>query len=559
LEKRRNKNNIGETKSSKKTSANKVNIDKRKLASLVITLITIVTSLALIITIGVIKILPFKYMILLILGLLLVNFGMGVALLKRKKKNSRRLIVNTLQVLISAASIFVMVYSIKTYGALSKMNEGTNKKQKHYSVIVLKESNYKKLEDIDGKNILSLENEMHSSKEAVKKLKEDIDFENITNEDIMAIANTLLDNEADAILIENSYKELLEEEVEGFDEKTTTIHTFSIDIEVEVISKDIEVTSEAFCLYISGIDTYGKITSVSRSDVNILAVVNPTTYQILLINLPRDYYVQLAGTTGIRDKLTHAGMYGTEKSVKTIENLLDVDINYYLKVNFTSVIDIINAIGGIEVYSEYNFTSYIDNYNFKKGYNKMNGKQALAFSRERKSFPTGDRMRGKNQQAVIDAIIKKASSPSIITKFDSLLKSLDGKFQTNMNISKIIELAKLQISKTPKWTVTSIGLTGGDGKAATYTGGSQLLYVMYPSKTSIEDAQEKINLILSGGELDGTYQEVTGNIYIPTQAEKKVETQKIEVPEPEEKEKPEKEEPVIKEPDDEKPKDVNPY
>ncbi|MDD2627963.1 MAG: LCP family protein [Clostridia bacterium] len=559
MEKRRNKNNIGETKSSKRTSKNKSNIDKRKLVSLVITLITIVTSLALIITIGAINILPFKYMISLILVLLLINFVMGTILLKRKKKHTTRVIINILQVLISAISIFVMIYSIKTYGLLSKMNKGTDKKQKHYSVIVLKESNYKKLVDVEGKNILCLENEMHSSKEAIKKLKDDIDFETINSEDIMAIANTLLDNEVDAILIENSYKELLNEEVEGFDDKTITIHTLSINVEVEVISKDIEVTSEAFCLYISGIDTYGKITSVSRSDVNILAVVNPTTHQILLINIPRDYYVQLAGTTGIRDKLTHAGMYGTEKSVKTVENLLEVDINYYLKVNFTSVIDIINAIGGVNVYSEYAFTSYVDNYNFKKGYNKMNGQQALAFSRERKSFAAGDRMRGKNQQAVIDAIIKKASSPSIVTKFDSLLKSLNGKFQTNMDVSKIIELAKFQISKAPSWTITAIGLTGGDGKAATYTGGSQLLYVMYPSKTSIEDAQEKIDLIISGGKLDGTYQEVTGNIYVPTKAEKKVETPKVEVPEPEKTEEPEKKEPVIKEPKNEKNEEVNPY
>ena len=288
---------------------------------------------------------------------------------------------------------------------------------------------------------------------------------------------------------------------------------------MQTIAKDAQVTSETFAVYISGIDTYGTISSVSRSDVNIVAVINPKTYQVLLVNIPRDYYVQLHGTYGKRDKLTHAGMYGVEMSVKTIEDLLDLDINYYFKVNFTSLEDIVDAIGGIEVYSEHTFTSSGRNFNFVKGYNLMNGQQALDFSRERKAFRDGDRMRGKNQQAVINGIIKQASKPSIITKFDTLLKSLSNKFQTNMETSKMMELVKLQISKMPTWNVSTISLTGGDGRASTYSGGSQLLYVMYPSQNSINDAITKIDAVIAGEILEASYESVTGNVYVPTQAE----------------------------------------
>lgn len=157
--------------------------------------------------------------------------------------------------------------------------------------------------------------------------------------------------------------------------------------------------------------------------------VNPTTKQILLTSIPRDYYVQLAGTSGYKDKLTHAGNYGINMSIDTIEKLLDIDINYYVRVNFTTLEKLIDAIDGVDVYSEYSFVSYIDSYKFYKGYNHMNGKQALAFSRERKSLPSGDIERGRNQEAVIEAIIRKATSGSTIYKYSKILSNIKGTFQ----------------------------------------------------------------------------------------------------------------------------------
>lgn len=497
----------------------KTNIDKRKLVSLIISVITIVISLAIIIVLLKIGILPFKYMVAIILGLLVVNSAFCFILLKNRKKGKVRLVINILQVVISLIGTVSIVYALKTYNALDKMNDDTNTKKQNYSVIVLKDSSYNELKDLKDKVVEYYSNTLDNSELAIEKLKEQVEVNAVSNEDILAVGNAVLDKEVDAILIEDSQKLLLEEEIEGFADKTKVIYTFSIDVEVQTIAKDTSVTSDTFVVYISGIDTYGTISSVARSDVNMVAVVNPKTYQVLLINIPRDYYVQLHGTSGKRDKLTHAGMYGVEKSVQTIEDLLDIDINYYVKVNFTSVEKIVDALGGIDVYSEYNFTSYKGNYKFKKGYNHMNGTQALCFARERKSFAAGDRMRGKNQQAVIDGMIKQASKPSVITKFDSLLKSLSDKFQTNMDTSKMMELVKLQISKMPTWNVSSLGLTGADGKASTYSAGSQLLYVMYPSQNSINDAKQKIAAVIAGETLEKSYEPVGGNVYTPSQAE----------------------------------------
>lgn len=517
----------------------KSNIDKRKLASLIISVITILVSLVLVITLLKMGVLPFKYMIAIVLGLLAINSVFCFTLLKSQKKKNVRVVVNFVQVLMTLILGVVVVYALKAYTTLDDMNDDTNTKKQNYSVLVLKDSKYNAIEDLDGKVIEYYTNSLDNSDRAIEKLKEMVDIGSVSNEDILAIGSDLLKGKVDAILIEDSQKLLLEEEIEQFADKIKVIYTFSIDLEVETIAKDAEVTTDTFIVYISGIDTYGTIASVSRSDVNMVAVVNPKTYQVLLVNIPRDYYVQLHGTTGKRDKLTHAGMYGVEKSVQTIEDLLDIDINYYVKVNFTSVETIVDALGGIDVYSEYDFTSYIDDYNFKKGYNHMNGAQALAFARERKSFAAGDRMRGKNQQAVIDGMIKQASKPSVITKVDTLLKTLSDKFQTNMETSKMMELVKLQISNMPTWNISTIGLTGGDGKASTYSAGSQLLYVMYPSQNSIDDAKEKIAAVIAGETLEKSYDSVSGNIYTPSKAEATTADPVV------------KEEPKIEEPKDE--------
>ena len=522
---RRGNVNTKEKESLNENKTKKTGINKRKLTSLIISLLLLVTSTASVLVVNKIGILPFKYFIALILGLIVINTIFIGILLNSRKGKKIKIIINIFQTLLIVAEIIGIIYALKTYSFINKMTEGTNTKKENYLVIVLKDSKFKKVKDLKGKVLEYYSNDLDNSEQAVEELKDLVEISAVSNEDVYVVAKTLLNSEVDAILLEESQKQMLDEELETFSTNTKVIHTLSLDISVETIAKDAAVASEPFIVYISGIDTYGTIASVSRSDVNMVAVINPKTYQVLLVNIPRDYYVQLHGTSGKRDKLTHAGMYGVEKSVQTIEDLLKININYYFKVNFTSLETIVDAIGGIEVYSEYDFTEYMGVHSYVKGINKLNGPQALAFARERKAFRDGDRQRGKNQQAVLTALVQKASKPSIITKFDSLLKSLSDKFQTNMETSKMMELVKLQLSKTPTWNISTVSLTGGDARAYAYSSGSTPLYVMLPSQNSINDAMSKIQTIISGGGLDGAYDSITGavtslkEVEIPVMAE----------------------------------------
>lgn len=487
----------------KKNKVKKINKD---IIYKIISILLIVSSISFLGFLFYIDLLPIKYSIILLFVILIFNiFNVFLINLKKLKVKIKKI----LSVIMIIAVIIMTVASFyigKTLDVL--LNNGDSKyKLVTYSVMVLKNSKYDKLKDIKGENVGYFQNSTSAS-DANSKLKEEINLNFKPYNASDKLVNDLLDSNINVIVIENSIKDIMGEEKEEFLSTTKVIHTFTIKTQIETILKEVDVTNSPFAIYISGIDTYGEISSVSRSDVNMLMVVNPKIHQILLVSIPRDYYVQLHGTTGTKDKITHAGIYGIDMSIQTIEDLLKLDINYYIKVNFTSVIDIVDALGGLDVYSEYAFTSY-SGYRFKKGLNSVNGQQALDFARTRKAFSDGDRQRGKNQQAVIEAIIRKATDKSIITKYNSLLDAINGKYQTNMNIKKITSLIKLQLNDMPSWTITSYSLTGNDSSDYTYTY-NQLLYVMKPDENSVNEAIQLINSVFNGEKLDNSYNDING-------------------------------------------------
>ncbi|MCL2482039.1 MAG: LCP family protein [Propionibacteriaceae bacterium] len=252
----------------------------------------------------------------------------------------------------------------------------------------------------------------------------------------------------------------------------------------------------AYIIYVSGIDTYGSISTRSRSDVNILVVVNPTTGKVLLVNTPRDFYVQLRGTTGLKDKLTHSGVYGIDVSVGTMEDLYGINIDYYLRINFSSLVTIIDALGGVDVNSAYNFS--FGGYTFTQGMNHLNGAAALAFSRDRHDFALGDRIRGENQERVIEGVINKLANPSVLVGYTRILSSIQNSFQTSMPQDVISEQVRQQLSTGRSWSTTSISVTGGDGSQYTYSYPSQKLYVMIPDQSTVDAAKAQIQATLSG-------------------------------------------------------------
>lgn len=481
---------------------------KKNLISTILIGILLFVSIFLMGIITIMNFIPFKYLLLVFLLLGIIDFALVWCIKKGKK--IVRIITMIISLIISIVLLFISFNILKTNSILGSMN--LNYKTHNYSVLVLKDSGYSDISELDGKKLGYYDNKLDEPKEILFKIEEKISVDSVLYSDLDETVDALMNKEVEMIVLEESYIKMLDEE-NNFSSLVKSIYNFKIKIEVKDVSKDIDVTSEPFNIYLSGIDTFGEVSSVSRSDVNIVITVNPKTHQVLLTSIPRDTYVQLSGTTGYKDKLTHAGIYGVEKSISTIEELLDIEINYYFKVNFTSVIDIVDTLGGVNVYSEYGFTS-MDGYNYKKGYNYVNGEQALSFVRERKAFSLGDIQRGKNQQAMIEALIRKCISPSIINKYSSLLDSIDGKFATNMPVSRIMDFIKMQLDGNYNWTVTSNYISGEAEYNYTYSYPTQKLYVMIPDDDSILNAKELIDKVEAGNKLESSYGEEQNGSYV---------------------------------------------
>jgi LCP family protein required for cell wall assembly len=248
----------------------------------------------------------------------------------------------------------------------------------------------------------------------------------------------------------------------------------------------------------------GKIDTQGRSDVNMVLTVNPKTSQILMTSIPRDYEIRMPDKDYATDKLTHTGFYSVETTILAEEDLLELQANYYVKVNFSTVEKFIDAIGGIDVYSEYEFTPVkMKDWTVQEGMNHMNGKQALAFARERKAFPSGDNQRIKNQQAVLEAVFKKAtSSRTMLLSYNKILSSLRDYFRMSFSSSELRSLMKLQLAKNPQWKIYKNTIIGGNGSMPTYSTGGAYAYVMTQDPVSIENAKTLINAVLQGQMLD---------------------------------------------------------
>lgn len=444
-------------------------------------------------------VLPVKYLILIIVFLFLILFIIGFLLFKKGVKFFVKIFNVFLTFILITIVLISMNYLNKTVDFLNTIKNKLYQTEEYY-LVTLKDSKYTSLKDLNEKTIGIYKDEINNNyNNLIIDMLNGMTVYLDEYDSYMDAANVLLEGKEEVILISASYKSLVEDSIEDFYDKTKIIHKYSIKIKSASIEKEVNVSKEPFSIFISGIDSYGDITTVARSDVNIVATVNPSTYDVLITSIPRDYYVQLYNTTGYKDKLTHSGMYGINTTVKTVEDLLDIDINYYVRLNFSTVVKLVNAIDGIDVDSPTNFTAKANkNCTYIKGNNHLNGKCSLAFVRERYAFNEGDRQRIKNQQEVIKAVIKKAmSSKTIVSKYSKILKSFGGSFETNMSTDKIYDLVKLQLGDMPKWNIETQSLEGYDAYEYTYTPlGNIKPYVMIPEEKSVIDAKANIKKIL---------------------------------------------------------------
>ena len=452
----------------------------------------LIVSVLILVLVYFINVLPIDYFIVLVVLVLIIDLIVIKLLLGSGK--IRNVIGVILSIILIIIMVFGITYELNTIDFLKQFGFNTYKEEV-YNVLVLDESEYEELNDLDNESIGHLDENVHEGlNSAIDKIDQQIDFESVVLDDINSLVDNLSSEEVDAIILEDAQITMLEEDNNGLMDNFRIIASFDIETEIEVVSKEVNVTKDSYNILITGIDSYGSITRVSRSDVNMIVSVNPKENKILLTSIPRDYYVYLSDY-GDYDKLTHTGIYGIDVTTKALEDLLDIDINYYVKVNFTTLVDIVDELGGITVNSNYDFTS-IDGYHFSKGNNNLNGEEALSFARERQAFSEGDRVRVENQQLVLTAIINKVLSPSIITNYNSLLNALSGEFLTNITNNEITDLIKWQIDGMYSWDIETISLDGSNAFDYTYSYKNQKLYVMMPYPESVNSAKEKIKNVL---------------------------------------------------------------
>lgn len=412
---------------------------------------------------------------------------------------------------LSFAMILVMIfgcfYMHKTHSALDKMT-GVTTQITNIHVYVLTEDPAQNLSDVANYQfgILSALDRENTDK-VIKDINSELKKEIATTEyaNILEMVDALYNGEIQAIVLNSAYINFVADTpgYENFESRIRSISSQEIVEEVEVSDKDEarEYTGdEVISVYISGNDCEGTPEINGNSDVNILMIANLKTRQILLISTPRDFYVPLSISNGQKDKLTHAGAYGIDVSMDTIGMLYDVEIDDYVKVNFTGFIEIIDALGGITVYSEFDFNSADIHYN--KGYNDLTGYQALLFARNRGAFQDGDRQRGKNQMAVIEAMIKKMATSDMLKNYTEVLDGVSDSMITSMSYQEIVNLVKFQLDNMQSWEVLKYSVNGYDSTNTTYSLGKA--YVMEPDYETVDKAKEYIKQMYEGKKITVT-------------------------------------------------------
>ena len=448
------------------------------------------------------NILPAKFFIPFTILTALFTLLVSFMLFNFKIKKGIKIFFSILGILVVAVSAVVLNYAIHTFDFLKDISNADLKITEKYYVMVKADSPYNKLEDIATFTVGTFNENTNIYQEAIKQLTEKVEVTLVECDSSIQNVDNLLSGESTAILLSNIHKEQYQEENKGFSDQVKILET----IEVETDHKENEVVTikpvseDVMTIYISGIDTYGGINLRSRSDVNMLVTVNKKNHEILLTSIPRDYYVQLHDTYGYKDKLTHAGIYGVNMSVQTIQDFMGIDINYYVRVNFSTLEAVVNSIGGVDVYSDITFRPlHHKAVVIKQGMNHMDGKTALAFARERYAYQDGDRHRVRNQQEVLKAIISKATSDvSILTRYTTLLNNVSGYFQTNVDMNEVAKIVKIQLDEMPSWTIKQYSLDGTGSKQPTHSMGATPLYVMIPNQDTVNTGSRYINGMTKG-------------------------------------------------------------
>lgn len=407
-----------------------------------------------------------------------------------------------LVILVGCTMVFGNVYLYETYSTLNSVTGAEKGSIKNTISVITKTDHNEEIQSLKNEKIGVLRNiDSVGTKKCQEKLKK-YSFSYKKYDNLQALVKALYEDEIQAIVMNEIYRANVEEmeEYSGFSNETKSIYqaVYYTNNKNDALVVD-DITKNPFTIFVSGNDTYGDIDELSRSDVDMIVTVNPTTSTVLMVNIPRDYYVQ---TSYGNDKLTHTGMYGIEETKQTVENLLGIDINYTFRVNFSSAEDIVDALDGVDI--EVPEGMAVERLNadwalegVHEGWNHLNGARALAYARERHAYVDGDIQRAKNQQQVLEAIIKKAASSKILTNYTKLLKSFKNAFDTNMSTNEITALLQYELQAMPNWKFQNYVLRGTNGSAVCASMAQELSVVM-PEDYCVSIARQKIEAVLDG-------------------------------------------------------------
>lgn len=458
-----------------------------------LTILYAILALVLLFTMFNYNFLSFRFLNIIITIGLLVVLAISIFLQKTKKSPLVTTVVLVIFSLVSLIGIFGFKQMIDI---TNRMNQTAGFSEVEMSIVVPKESDIKDVSQLTSVQAPTKvdKNNIEILMSALKKDKKvDVKVDDIAS--YQEAYDNLKSGKSKAMVLSGSYASLLESVDSNYASNLKTIYTYKI--KKKNSNSANQVDSKVFNIYISGIDTYGPISTVSRSDVNIIMTVNMNTHKILLTTTPRDAYVKIPGGGADQyDKLTHAGIYGVETSEQTLEDLYGIKIDYYARINFTSFLKLIDQLGGVTVYNDQAFTQ--GKFDFPVGDIQMNSEQALGFVRERYDLDGGDNDRGKNQEKVISAILNKLASLKSVSNFTSIVNNLQDSVQTNMSLNTINALANTQLDSGSKFTVTSQAVTGtgSTGQLISYAMPNSSLYMMRLDNSSVASASQTIKNLM---------------------------------------------------------------
>lgn len=442
-------------------------------------------------------ILAFRHLNVVYTIILVAIFALCLILSILKKSRVLTTVLLVVFSIIAAVSLFAFKSLVDV---AHNMNETASYSEIEMSVVVPSNSSVNDVSDLtsvqaptdaDGSNINELLSHIKSEK-GVDLATEKVDS-------YQAAYENLVNGSSKAMVFNSAYSSLLEMSYENFQSNLKTIYSYKIKTSIKDEAKAHD--SNVFNIYISGIDTYGSISTVSRSDVNLILTVNMNTHKILMTETPRDAYVKIPdGGADQYDKLTHAGIYGVETSEKTLENLYGITIDYYARLNFDSFLKLIDALGGITVYNSQAFTSLHGNYEFPVGNVTLDSDKALGFVRERYSLEHGDYDRGNNQMKVIQAILNKLTSLNSVSNYSTIISNVQDSIQTDMKLDTMMKLVNTQLDSGKKFTVTSqeVTGTGSTGELTSYAMPSSSLYMIKLDDASVAKASQAIKDVMEG-------------------------------------------------------------